>query len=284
MIRPLALVVLAHVAGCGRFKFDPGATKIADAADSDAAAPTGPWGTPMAINIGITGIDDPSMTGDGLELTVNSGSSVSVSDRPTPADAWSMATVLASLPAPVYSPHLSRDGLTLWVVTNGTSASQIVVTTRAARTDSFGPYQQIPEITSGLGEDGPAVTNDGLVMVFDSKRSGTSGIYITSRPDLASPWGTPIAISEVNALGSIVRPHLTDDRLSLYFQGPGNANGGDIYYASRATATSLFDTPQRLAEVSSDADDEDPWVSADQHVLLLSSNRDGVQKIWQSTR
>jgi hypothetical protein len=281
---------LLLVAACGRVGFVASHdAALGDAAFGDVAVgdveadASSVWGAPQMVDLGITSLDDPSMTSDGLEIYVNCGTNVCGSERVMPGDVWTTAVMLTSLPAGAYSPHLSADGLTLWVV-QIVPPSAIYVTTRGAHTDSWGALQSIPEITSGAGDDGPAVTNDGLVMVFDSLRNGSQAIFITSRPTTAVAWATPTAIAEINAVGSVARPHLTDDRLSIYFQGPGLVSGGDIWYAHRATATDPFDPPQRVTEVNTSSDEQDPWVSADQRTLLVSSNRDGLYKIWQALR
>jgi hypothetical protein len=282
------LVVVS--AACGRVSFDPlgdattGATDGVDAID--AMTGIGPWSTPVALDIGLTTVDDPTMTADGLEMYVNTlGAQVYATTRATTNDPWQPATLVTTLPGAVYSPHLSADGLTLWAVI--TSPSHIVVTTRTARTVSWAPVQDIPEVSDPAGDDGVAVTNDGLAMVFDSHRKGVPdpAMYLSTRPTTSSTWSTPVPLSELDAAGGGGRPHLTDDRLSIYFEGAGlNAGEDDVWYAHRATPAAAFDPPQRLTEVNSPMDDEDPWVSADQRVFLVSSVRSGTYLIWQATR
>jgi hypothetical protein len=288
-MRRVAFVGSLVLVACGRLHFAPltegddggptSDTTSSDTTSSDASLGTGPWSGLTMLDLGMA-FDDPTMTGDGLELYVNTGGSVYVSTRASPTDAWSLATMVTSLPPPIYSPHLSYDGLTLYAAVP--TPSRIITTSRTARTDSWGPYQAIPEISDPAGDDAPAVTSDGLTMVFDSMRTGQS-VFLTTRPATSSTWSTPVELPELTAPGFAGRPHLTDDLLSIYFQGPGLTAANDIWVAHRASPTAPFDPPQRVAETDSNGGEEDAWLSADQHVMLFCSGRNGVA-IWQLTR
>jgi hypothetical protein len=269
-----ALVPLVALAACGRIAFDPVADGAVDALPS--------FGAPSVVDLGITGQDDPTLTGDALEIYVNCNDMICGADRATAGDPWPPVTPLASLAPSIFSPHLSFDGLTLWVVILA-PPSQIMVTTRTARTDSWGPLQPIPEITSAADDDGPAVTSDGLTMVFDSTRDGSRALYLTTRTSPTAAWASPVPIAEINAAGFAARPHLSDDRLAIFYEGPG-VGGGDIWSAQRTSASDPFDPPQPLVEVNSPIDEQDPWLSPDARLLLWSSSRDGTRKIWQSVR
>src|SRR6266700_7834531 len=99
--------LLLVVAACGRVGFE--ATRDAQvlgdgvAADGVLADVAGDaavlWSTPQIVDLGITGMDDPSMTGDGLEICVNCGTDVCCSDRLTTADPWPTVVKQLTLPA-----------------------------------------------------------------------------------------------------------------------------------------------------------------------------------------
>jgi hypothetical protein len=80
---------------------------------------------------------------------------------------------------------------------------------------------------------------------------------------------------------------LSADELSLYFSGAvATAGDNDLYVASRASITSAFQNPAKLALPNSGANDFDPATSADDKSLWFSSFRatgEG-QHLYLSTR
>jgi hypothetical protein len=261
------------LAGCGRFGFGEAS---ADAPGGDAAPASGPWNAPTLIDLGLPSLDDPSMTADGLELFCNQGPLVFVSTRAAPTDPWPAPTQVTSLPSPFFSPHISDDGLTLW---GANGVVDIVVTTRSDRTDSFGPTTTVTEVSSPATDDGPAVTSDGLVMVFDSNPTGSTHLYLSSRAAVTLPWSTPALIAEL-AVTTGARPDLSVDKLTIYFEAMN-----DLYFAQRATIQDPFGAPQLIPELSPSTTAEfDPWISIDQHHMLFASSRTGDVQLYEAAR
>ncbi len=64
----------------------------------------------------------------------------------------------------------------------------------------------------------------------------------------------------------------------------GMAGVHDLFVAHRPTLAAPFDAPMSLATVNSTADDDDPWVSTDGHVLLFSSTRSGNAELHEARR
>lgn len=67
---------------------------------------------------------------------------------------------------------------------------------RASPTDAFGAVAPVPNINDpGTADNDPALSLDGLVLVFISERSGASRAYEARRPDLASDFGAPVLVA-----------------------------------------------------------------------------------------
>jgi hypothetical protein len=61
--------------------------------------------------------------------------------------------------------------------------------------------------------------------------------------------------------------------------------GSDLYYARRTTPTGAFGPRQAIVELNDPAfTDQDPWVSDDERHILWSSNRGGMNQLWEASR
>lgn len=85
------------------------------------------------------------------------------------------------------------------------------------------------------------------------------------------------------------KPTLTDDRLEIVFLSTrsGGLGGGDVWHATRTTASDAWGAPSLVAEVSSAAHEKSPAISGDGLTLWVASDRAGGQgglDIWVSTR
>jgi Tol biopolymer transport system component len=54
--------------------------------------------------------------------------------------------------------------------------------------------------------------------------------------------------------------------------------------ATRGAAGDDFAAPERVVELSTEAADEDPWVSPDRRLIVFSSDRSGDQELYMATR
>ena len=78
---------------------------------------------------------------------------------------------------------------------------------------------------------------------------------------------------------------LFDGRRRILFESTRDGSlGEDLWVAERTSATSEFGPPRRVVDVSSDADDSDPWISPDETYLMLSSNRGGDYRLYEAVR
>jgi len=97
-------------------------------------------------------------------------------------------------------------------------------------------------------------------------------------------FGPPVAITELNSGASEGNAMFGSDQLSVFFN-TDRSGDNELYVAKRASAADPFGAPALIAELSSLANDEtDPWISQDGRTLYFTSNRDGTQRLWQTTR
>lgn len=101
--------------------------------------------------------------------------------------------------------------------------------------------------------------------------------------------GPPVAVSEINTTAREKNPFLTADRTTLYFASDrkGSTGGNDFWRAVRASPDAPFGPPERLADLSSTADDGRVELSPDGLTGVLSSLRSpssGGYDLWLATR
>lgn len=256
-----------------------------DAGPEDAGpADAGPIGvefsepTPLAGLSELTGVDDPSLTGDLLELYVNVGRDLFVSRRASVATSWEPLSPLVELNTSGFesSPEVSADGLTLhFARDDGSGASMdIWVSTRATRSEPWGAAVQITELSTPELDTNPAVSEDRLRIVFSRGSSGTArDLYEATRASIAAPFGAPRQLAALATGANEGGPMLALGGTSIVFFSD-RAGGNDLYLATRATPSSPFGPPQVLAELSTAGDESDPWISEDGRYLVFA--RDGV--------
>lgn len=89
------------------------------------------------------------------------------------------------------------------------------------------------------------------------------------------PFGTPGPVTELETPFNESGLRLSPDGLTAFFSSdrPGGVGANDFYTATRVDLASPFGSIQRLANVSSPAEDWDPTVSGDGLVLLFGSTR-----------
>jgi Tol biopolymer transport system component len=179
------------------------------------------------------------------------------------------------------TPFLSSDGLTLYFNRDTDHAG----TYQAKRSTPSGPFTSVEEITAiGSGTFGPWVSPDNLRMYY----SGPGwNINMSQRNSTSDEWTMGTGISELNALGMVCYPTLTEDELTMVFVGgnpTGNAQGADLYMASRPNKNSPFEDVFALNNLNTNFADNEPDISPDGLNLYFGSNRNGNGEIFQSTR
>jgi hypothetical protein len=142
-------------------------------------------------------------------------------------------------------PILSPDGLELYFSgyscelarAGGQGCADLWVMRRATRNDPWGAPQNLgPKINSASGDARPSLSADGLVLFFDSERSGygQGDLYMVRRATLADPWGEPVNLGPlINTSAYEECASLSPDGSTLFFDcgRPGGQGGHDIWQA-----------------------------------------------------
>lgn len=115
-----------------------------------------------------------------------------------------------------WDPHVSANGLRLYLSPRSGTVQHIVMASRISATDSFGAPVALPELDSAAAEGDPTLTFDERVIVFSSDRSGGVDMYYAVRDEPTLPFGAPILVPTLN-IGVENGPHVSNDGCRLYF-------------------------------------------------------------------
>jgi hypothetical protein len=253
----------------------------------DTMMQAGPWNPPAPVDIPPVGDDDPTATADLLELYFNRANDIYVAKRAAIGDPWGAPVVVAELSSPdnETTPEVTYDGLTIYFASNragGQGGNDVWMSTRASRTAAWAAPTIVPDLSSPAAEGAPALT-DPLVTMIDSDRGGTLDILIAQRTSPTGAFGAPQLVTQLNTAESEGNPMLTADKLTVYFDS-NRTGDGELFVATRANTTAAFGMPERIAELSTASAESDVWISPDGRMMLFTSNRDGTQRLWQTTR
>lgn len=299
------LVVFVVAAGCAACStIGPGSGDDGDApADAAAGGPDGepalsPFAEPRlieALSDPDANDDDPTVTGDLLELFFNSNRSgnselwVSVRESvdqpwgdPQPVEGAGINTTSNET-----APEVSTDGLTLYFSSNrtgGLGSQDIFVTTRDNRDAAWKQPMRVPEINSTVADYSPVEDDAGLAIYFYSSRAGgDQDLFVATRASRDDLWREPMEVTELNSADNDADPFVSGDGLTLYF-GSGAPNLLDVYVARRLDRDGSFEPADEIDELNSDANETDAWVSPAGRYLVLTSNRSGDNEIYETDR
>lgn len=119
----------------------------------------------------------------------------------------------------------------------------------------------------------------------DSAGDGTDAPADAPAP--TGPFGTPFAVTSLNAGGDADDPTLPLDQLEIIFNSArtGSVGGNDLWTAKRAQATDPWGTPTNVSELNTAGDDATPEITRDGLTLYWVANgAAGMKDIWMATR
>jgi hypothetical protein len=219
-----------------------------------------------------------------------------VRTRASIAEAWGPPEDLGPLVHGAYHAFgacISSDGLALHFISTrpeGYGSSDIYLTTRATRTDRWGPAVNLGPSINSSGHDRMVwVSADNLELYFGSTRAGgygASDIYVARRATANDPWGTPVNLGPVvNTPYGECYVCLSPDGLLLFFGEwyattnirPGGHGAPDIWMTRRASVGAPWQTPVNLGSpINGPTNDFAPLISPDGHTLHFQSmDREG---------
>ncbi|MBC7820827.1 MAG: SUMF1/EgtB/PvdO family nonheme iron enzyme, partial [Planctomycetaceae bacterium] len=151
-------------------------------------------------------------------------------------------------------------------------------------------------VNSGQADFLPSLSNDGLTLVFASRRDGGNGevdLWQTTRAALDAPWQVPENLGpKINTWAVESAPCLSADGLTLFFdsptQHPDAAGLDDIWFCTRPTTTDDWSEPKPMGrEVNSPHREWGPCLSHDGRTLFFASDRlgsAGEMDLWMVAR
>lgn len=276
---------------------ESGGSSADDSGDTTGSPPTGPFATPeplAVINADNANDDDPTLTADMLQIYF-------ASDRMgVDEDIWfsTRASIGDDFDAPQPwehnddfandgSPKLSLDGL---VLTFGSSRQggnlDIWIATRTDRDGAWDEPTRIDELASDLPEGGFARTDDEQLGMF-CRTLVHNEIFMTQWDDGMSRWSEAVSVIGQGSGSNNCATWLSAAGDELWFSSdrPDDVALGnnDIWRVSVVDGMPSDDAMPVL-EVSTDASDEDPWLSPDGATIFLASNQFGGYDIFTSER
>lgn len=150
------------------------------------------------------------------------------------------------------------------------------------------------QVNSDRHDGCPCLSNDGLTLLFTSKRSGGFGeddIWIARRESVNDVFRQPVnAGGQVNTKDIESHPWLSPDGLTLLFTAVGvdGYGGYDLWFSTRLSDRDEFGSPVNAGpKVNSTADEAHGSLSPDGSILYFESDRAdgfGWHDIWMSRR
>jgi len=142
------------------------------------------------------------------------------------------------------------------------------------------PVNLGPVVNSSDKDLDPALSADGLTLLFASDRPGGEGrddLWMSRRSSVDEPFGKPVNLGRpVNTRASDKQACLSADGLMLLFssQGPGGEGGHDLWMSRRPRVDEAFGKPVNLGSRINTKDNEaSPSVSADGLMLLFGRHK-----------
>jgi Tol biopolymer transport system component len=173
---------------------------------------------------------------------------------------------------------------------DGTAGSGSATSDAPADALAFSTPMQITELmTSGVNTQDPSVTADRLEIYFVSARTpacaGGNDVWVATRAATTDPWSAPTCVAALSSSQNDSSPEISEDGLTIYLSSGRlpTLGGRDIYKSTRATRTSAWSTPVRIAELSSAANEQNVAVSGDGTTMVIDSDESGNRDLYVST-
>lgn len=166
-----------------------------------------------------------------------------------------------------HDPQLSRDRLELFTARQASATFDLYRSTRTDTTTQFGVGLPITELDDSVADDtDPALTDDGLMIVFLSNRAGSGfRAYQATRSLVGGQFTVPNPLP-----GLMVQPmdgmDLSADGLTIYFHV-----GTMLYQAIRDSRDNPFGTPQALGNFGAF-----PSMSPDKLAIYYNASTGGL--------
>lgn len=252
-----------------------------------------PFGQPERVALDWTwpdDADDPTFSGDRLEMYLNTGTAIARSTRATTRDPWPPPTFVVELGsggATDTTPELVADGLVMYFASDrGTDPLiyDVFVASRGLRDQMWSVPDRVLPLTTLDADTSPSADQDNLSIVTTILvKADNHELHLSERSFTTDPWPAPVPIETVNSDANDQAGFLTADGLALYFMSTRDGSA-DLFVSRRASKLAVFETPEPLTALNSARDESDPWVSPDGREIYFISNRSSRVELWHATR
>ncbi|HWA98804.1 MAG TPA: protein kinase [Pirellulales bacterium] len=141
-------------------------------------------------------------------------------------------------------------------------------------------------------DGGPAISGDGLTLVYVSVKAGGLGsgydLWMADRESIDEPFGEPQNLGPgVNSAANDMNPNLSPDALTLTFASERAGKNIDLFMATRRSRNEPFGAATALTEFNSTAHDHFCALSGDGRFAIIATGREGgmgLNDLWQATR
>lgn len=176
---------------------------------------------------------------------------------------------------------------------NAGARFQLVVSTRSSMAEPFSSPAAADQAliasvnTANDSYYDPFLSQDGLRLYVAPMLSGQPQQIGLATRAAGGNFGPAAAVRVINSTGGDADPALSLDERILVFSSLRPAGTGlartNLWYATRPTAAADFAPPQLIPTVNSDANEGDPFLSADGCELYFSSTRsDGKYHMFRA--
>lgn len=262
--------------------------------------PLTPFGPPVPLPGTINTAepeDDPSLTGDMLEIYFERKAQIFASTRSSVTESWPAAQPATKLNEIVawgsHCPKISADGLEVYFsIYIDAALQEIYHSTRSSRGAPWSTPQEVAELNSAFDDACPMATADGKTLYFTSARSGGLGdddLWFSTRDAVTSPWSAPQNLAVLNTTADDKNPWIDPIGAVVYFYSDrsGGAGANDIWVAVGPGDRSFGVVQPLDAQINTPDDDEDPWLSPDLRTLIFTrkiNNDEASADIYMATR
>jgi hypothetical protein len=297
----IRFVACFALVACGRVGFEPvvsGDGSLGDDAQPDAMPIRGadpPFDPPSVITelSSASFEDDPTISADQLEIVFSSsrpgsigGTDLWASSRASTSDPWQTPRVLSEISTTNNESNaaMSPDGLTLAFSSGPTGNQDMYFTTRASRTAAWSTAVPLTALNSGNTDFAGSMTESLDALYFSSSRNASLDIYVARGS--SGTWSSPTVVSELMTASIDSSAYIMFDETVLWFASdrPGTAGDQDIFVATRTSPSAPFDPPIRVVDLATAAEDSDPCLSPDGHVIYFSRVNASGTDLMMATR
>jgi hypothetical protein len=194
---------------------------------------------------------------------------------------------------PELTPHLSRDGLTLYFARDldGTgNFRDLMQSERAALGDAFGAPVAMNGVNDPFWSDlSPSVRADGPELFFGSSRFGGPGqydIWSATRANTGANFGNLAPVTGIDSPSDDSGLTLMADGLPVIFSSgrAGSRGGRDLWLARRPSLSAAFEVEANLTELNTSSNDTDPPLRGDDGEIVFAADRSGEGLLYGATR